>query len=87
MMFYEPQPYHTLQIPVFPGCEMPLLARKQHAGDFHGKDGLGDVPDPGAPGLELLQKKIAAQAMINIVKENPGKVRQTQGVFTFTKFY
>lgn len=56
---------------------MPLLANGKHAGDFHRKDGLGDVPDPNAPGLELLQKKKAAQAMIKIVNDNPGEVRQT----------
>ncbi|XP_067439030.1 inosine-uridine preferring nucleoside hydrolase-like [Thunnus thynnus] len=65
---------NRLDIPVYPGCSCPLLARKQYAGDFHGKDGLGDVPDPNAPGLELLQKKKAVQAMIDIVKENPGEV-------------
>lgn len=58
---------------------MPLVASKQHAGDYHGKDGLGDVPDPSAPGLELLQKNKAAQAMIKIVNENQGEVRQTGG--------
>ncbi|XP_044043326.1 inosine-uridine preferring nucleoside hydrolase-like [Siniperca chuatsi] len=65
---------NRLDIPVYRGCAEPMLARKHHAGDFHGKDGLGDVPDPDAPGLELLQQKKAVQAMIQIVKENPGEV-------------
>ncbi|KAL3999448.1 RNA-binding protein Luc7-like 2 [Sarotherodon galilaeus] len=64
----------VLKIPVYRGCSKPLLARKQHAGDYHGKDGLGDVPDPDAPGLDLLQKKKAVQAMIKLVKENAGEV-------------
>ncbi|XP_026219445.1 inosine-uridine preferring nucleoside hydrolase-like [Anabas testudineus] len=65
---------NKLDIPVYRGCKMPLVASKQHAGDYHGKDGLGDVPDPSAPGLELLQKNKAAQAMIKIVNENQGEV-------------
>lgn len=60
---------------MYAGCEKPLLARKQHAGDYHGKDGLGDVPDPNAPGLEMLHKKNAVKAMIKMINENPGEVR------------
>ncbi|XP_076579983.1 inosine-uridine preferring nucleoside hydrolase-like [Chaetodon auriga] len=63
-----------LNIPVYRGCEQPLLAEPRHAGDFHGKDGLGDVPDPDAPGLDMLQKEKAQQAMIDIVNCHPGEV-------------
>jgi len=52
------------------------LARGRHAGDYHGKDGLGDVPDPDAPDLDLLQQRKAVKAMIKIAKENAGEVRQ-----------
>ncbi|KAG8004509.1 Inosine-uridine preferring nucleoside hydrolase [Nibea albiflora] len=61
-------------IPVYRGCPKPLLAREQHAGGFHGQDGLGDIPDPNAPGLQLLQEQSAAEAIVKIVKENPGEV-------------
>lgn len=65
--------YDTQQIPVYRGCAEPMIARKRHAGDFHGKDGLGDVPDPDPPSPELLKKK-AVQALIKTVNENPGEV-------------
>ncbi|XP_006807199.1 inosine-uridine preferring nucleoside hydrolase-like [Neolamprologus brichardi] len=68
---------NRLDIPVYRGCSKPLLARKQHAGDYHGKDGLGDVPDPDAPGLDLLQKKKAVQAMIKLVNDNAGEKAQS----------
>ncbi|XP_036947583.1 inosine-uridine preferring nucleoside hydrolase-like isoform X2 [Acanthopagrus latus] len=64
---------NRLDIPVYRGCAEPMLARQRHAGDFHGKDGLGDVPDPDPPSLDLLKKK-AVQAMIKAVRENPGEV-------------
>ncbi|XP_053170735.1 inosine-uridine preferring nucleoside hydrolase-like [Scomber japonicus] len=65
---------NRLDIPVYRGCTEPLLGRKVHAGDFHGKDGMGDVPDADAPGLELLQEEKAVQAMIKMISENPGEV-------------
>lgn len=63
-----------LQIPVFRGATKALLEQTVSAGEFHGKDGLGDAPDPDAPGLDLVQKEGAVSAMIRIVNENPGEV-------------
>uniref|UniRef100_A0AAV2L825 Inosine/uridine-preferring nucleoside hydrolase domain-containing protein n=1 Tax=Knipowitschia caucasica TaxID=637954 RepID=A0AAV2L825_KNICA len=63
-----------LDIPVYKGCGVPLLARKQHASDYHGKDGLGDVPEPDPPSLDLLQKKRGVQAMIKAVRDHPQEV-------------
>nr|XP_061803284.1 inosine-uridine preferring nucleoside hydrolase-like [Nerophis lumbriciformis] len=65
---------NRLDIPVYAGCSQPLLSNKQHASDYHGKDGLGDVPDPDAPGLELVQKKKGVKALIKMVKQNQGEV-------------
>uniref|UniRef100_A0A3Q0RSS2 Inosine/uridine-preferring nucleoside hydrolase domain-containing protein n=1 Tax=Amphilophus citrinellus TaxID=61819 RepID=A0A3Q0RSS2_AMPCI len=56
------------------GCSKPLVARTIHASDYFGTDGFGDVPDPHAPSLDLVQKKKAEQAIIDFVNENPGEV-------------
>lgn len=66
------------QIPVFKGAAKPILGNNIDAGSFHGQDGLGDAPDPNAPGLELVQKEGAVSAMIRIVNENPGEVRSVR---------
>ncbi|XP_034418138.1 inosine-uridine preferring nucleoside hydrolase [Cyclopterus lumpus] len=63
-----------LEIPVFKGASKPILGVCINAGHFHGEDGLGDAPDPNAPGLDLVQKEGAVSAMIRIVNENPGEV-------------
>ncbi|XP_061660759.1 inosine-uridine preferring nucleoside hydrolase-like isoform X1 [Syngnathoides biaculeatus] len=65
---------NRLDIPVYAGCSQPLLSNKQHASDYHGKDGLGDVPAADAPGLELVQKKKGVQALIKMIKQNQGEV-------------
>ncbi|XP_049904637.1 inosine-uridine preferring nucleoside hydrolase isoform X2 [Epinephelus moara] len=68
------QACNKLEIPVFKGAAKPILENSLSAGHFHGQDGLGDAPDPNAPGLELVQKEGAVSAMIRIVNENPGEV-------------
>lgn len=59
---------------MFKGADKPILGKCINAGHFHGMDGLGDVPDPDAPGLDLIQKEGAVSAMIRLVNENPGQV-------------
>ncbi|KAM6987049.1 inosine-uridine preferring nucleoside hydrolase [Aplochiton taeniatus] len=68
------QACNKLEIPVFQGATKPILGHVISAGHFHGKDGLGDSPDPNAPGLDLIQREGAVQAMIRIINENPGVV-------------
>uniref|UniRef100_A0A4W3JY23 Inosine-uridine preferring nucleoside hydrolase-like n=1 Tax=Callorhinchus milii TaxID=7868 RepID=A0A4W3JY23_CALMI len=65
---------HRMEIPVFRGACLSLLGDNLHASVYHGKDGLGDVPDPSAPGLEQVQTEHAVNAMIRIVAEHPGQV-------------
>ncbi|XP_068929059.1 nucleoside hydrolase-like [Petaurus breviceps papuanus] len=62
-----------LQIPVYQGASSPLLNTMKND-NFYGTDGLGDVPDAGAPGLDQVQHEHAVAAMIRIINERPNKV-------------
>ncbi|XP_007889312.1 probable uridine nucleosidase 1 [Callorhinchus milii] len=63
-----------MEIPVYRGSAASILGERLHDPVYHGKDGLGDVPDPNAPGLEHLQMEHAVNAMIRIVSEHPGQI-------------
>ncbi|KAM9820265.1 inosine-uridine preferring nucleoside hydrolase-like [Neosynchiropus ocellatus] len=65
---------NRLDIPVFRGLPLPLLAEKRSASDYHGKDGMGDVPDPDPPCMDLLQKRKGPQAIVKLVRQYPGEV-------------
>ncbi|XP_078258249.1 inosine-uridine preferring nucleoside hydrolase-like isoform X2 [Rhinoraja longicauda] len=65
---------NKLQIPVFRGAEVSLLGNQLNAQNYHGKDGLGDAPDPNAPGLEHIQAEHAVNAMIRIATTYAGQV-------------
>ncbi|KAJ8350312.1 hypothetical protein SKAU_G00254420 [Synaphobranchus kaupii] len=62
------------EIPVFRGALKPILGNTLSAGHFHGQDGLGDAPDPKAPGLDRIQKEGAVAAMVRIASEHAGEV-------------
>ena len=61
------------QIPVFIGCSAPLLGEVKPRSTYHGSDGFGDVPDPGAPDDRHLQSQHAVEALIKLTKEHAGK--------------
>ncbi|KAG6925473.1 inosine-uridine preferring nucleoside hydrolase-like [Chelydra serpentina] len=65
---------NRLEIPVYQGASASLLGGPVEGALYHGKDGLGDVPDPNAPGLDHLQKEHAVIAMLRIVNEKPGQI-------------
>ncbi|KAJ7319684.1 hypothetical protein JRQ81_019195 [Phrynocephalus forsythii] len=65
---------NKLEIPVYPGASASLLGGPVLGAFYHGTDGLGDAPDPSAPGLDLLQKEHAVLAIIRIINERPGQV-------------
>jgi len=49
-----------MQIPVFVGCQTPLIpiAVPKHAKHVHGEDGLGGCPDFYPPASKDLMKKV-----------------------------
>ncbi|XP_041054417.1 inosine-uridine preferring nucleoside hydrolase-like [Carcharodon carcharias] len=63
-----------MEIPVYRGAGNSLLGERLHDPAYHGKDGLGDVPDPNAPGLVHIQAEHAVNAMIRIVNQHVGQV-------------
>ncbi|XP_062983563.1 nucleoside hydrolase-like [Elgaria multicarinata webbii] len=65
---------NKLEIPVYRGASAPILGGDLLEEFFHGKDGLGDVPDPSAPGLDLLQEEHAVAAILRTANERPGQV-------------
>ncbi|XP_059502761.1 nucleoside hydrolase-like [Stegostoma tigrinum] len=62
------------EIPVYRGADASILEDQLNGGQYHGKDGLGDVPDCNAPGLEHIQAEHAVNAIIRTVTEHPGQV-------------
>ncbi|XP_062910554.1 inosine-uridine preferring nucleoside hydrolase-like isoform X1 [Mobula hypostoma] len=62
------------EIPVYRGAVSPLIKDGSVADNYHGKDGLGDVPDPDAPGLENIQAEHAVNAMMRIATTYAGQV-------------
>ncbi|XP_072432699.1 nucleoside hydrolase-like [Chiloscyllium punctatum] len=62
------------EIPVFRGTCSSLLGERLNASTYHGKDGLGDVPDSNAPGLDELQTEHVVNAMIWIVTEHTSQM-------------
>ncbi|KAM5157612.1 pyrimidine-specific ribonucleoside hydrolase RihA-like [Mantella aurantiaca] len=65
---------NRLDIPVYRGAGTAILGQNINASYFHGKDGLGDVPDSNAPDLQLLQKEHAVDAMKRITSQYPGQI-------------
>ncbi|XP_043854421.1 probable uridine nucleosidase 2 [Dromiciops gliroides] len=67
------QKCNSLQIPVYQGASSPFLNNLK-SDNYFGKDGLGDIPDPDAPGLDKLQQEHAVPAMIRMISQLPGQV-------------
>jgi purine nucleosidase len=59
-------------IPVYRGCDRPLISRPANAAHVHGPDGLGDCSIPFS--RKRPQQEHAVQALVRLANENPGEL-------------
>ena len=59
-------------IPVYRGCERPLINMPHYAAYVHGDDGLGDCGIPASQ--KQAQAEHAVQALVRLANENPGEL-------------
>jgi purine nucleosidase len=59
------------EIPVYPGCERPLVMAQEDAAVVHGQDGLGDAGF--TPQVRQAETEHAALALIRMANEMPGE--------------
>lgn len=61
-----------VDVPVFPGCPVPLLHAAEDASYVHGQDGFGDTGY--APAARAAQSEHAALAIIRLAREHEGRL-------------
>ena len=59
-------------VPVYAGCDRPLVARTPDASHVHGKDGLGDSGYP--PSERRVADEHAVCALVRLANESPGEL-------------
>lgn len=69
-------------VPVYAGCDRPLIRENSHADWFHGADGLGEQGDRFVPRKTQVQDQHAVDAIIDTVRANPDILIVTLGPLT-----
>ncbi len=59
-------------VPVYAGCDRPLVARSPDASHVHGADGLGDSGYP--PSKRTVADEHAVHALVRLANESPGEL-------------
>jgi purine nucleosidase len=59
-------------VPVYRGCDRPLISRSASADYVHGTDGLGDCGIPKSK--KKVQPEHAVHALVRLANENPGEL-------------
>jgi len=65
---------NRMEIPIYCGVEDSMVGGKGDSCYFHGKDGLGDVPESNPPDHNLIRKENAVLELIRIMNEQPGEI-------------
>jgi len=60
------------EVPVYPGCALPLVNPPMHASFVHGVDGLGDCGIPASK--RKPEGKHAVHALIDMANDHPGEL-------------
>ena len=59
-------------VPVYRGCDRPLVSRATSAAHVHGEDGLGDCNFPASK--KQVRPEHAVNALLRLANENPGEL-------------
>ncbi|MEM0441082.1 MAG: nucleoside hydrolase [Candidatus Caldarchaeum sp.] len=68
---YTVEKFARYHVPVYPGCDRPLLKSWKYADYVHGKDGMGENYFPKA--RQRPENKHAVQALLELVNSSPGE--------------
>lgn len=61
------------QIPIYKGCDVSLVEPVVNEEPYHGQDGFGNSTHDEEPDLKHLQAEHGVNALVRIVKQNPGE--------------
>lgn len=61
-----------INVPVYPGCDQPLVFAAEDASYVHGRDGFGDVGYP--PAIKQPETEHAALAIVRLAHEHDGQL-------------
>ncbi|HID04181.1 MAG TPA: hypothetical protein EYH45_02590 [Candidatus Caldiarchaeum subterraneum] len=67
---YTVEQFSSYYVPVYPGCDKPLLKSWRYADYVHGRDGMGENYFPKA--RQRPENQHAVQALIEMVNSSPG---------------
>jgi purine nucleosidase len=77
---YSAEMSGATDVPVFSGCDRPLLREPSYADWFHGSDGMGEQNYP--PAKKRPESVHGVDAIVELVRANPGLTLVTLGPLT-----